>query len=205
MMKEIEKFIADLAASKGFENSRNLYLGNNNASHIRKTNLTLYLNEMKNINPSVLLLGEAPGYKGCGLTGIAFTSEKIIKTKAFFTNKKYLISSSSRVESEVSATIVWNEIDKSSSFPLLWNIFPFHPHKKNDFKSNRTPTKEELQYGTSMLKKLLIIFDIKNIIAVGRKAEQQIQDLDLKYKYVRHPANGGKNKFVEGYRSTIMN
>jgi hypothetical protein len=200
---EIEKFIEYIEKSKPFHNTRNLYQGNDDSSFLRKSNLKLYLEQMKVINPTTLLLGEAPGYKGCGNTGIAFTSERIIKTYNFFSNHKFLVSSDNHLESEISATIVWEEIIKRKTLPLLWNIFPFHPHKENNLKSNRTPNIEELEFGATILRKLLYIFEIENIIAVGRKAEEHIQELKINYHYVRHPANGGKNKFIAGYNNVI--
>jgi len=39
---------------------------------------------MTEIKPTKLLLGEAPGYKGCGITGIAFSSERILTENEFF-------------------------------------------------------------------------------------------------------------------------
>jgi len=33
---------------------------------------------MSKINPSILFLGEAPGYKSCRLTGVPFLSERVL-------------------------------------------------------------------------------------------------------------------------------
>lgn len=200
---EIEKFINHIEKSKPFPNTRNLYQGNDDSSFLRKSNLQLYLEQMKVVKPTTLFLGEAPGYKGCGNTGIAFTSERIIKTYDFFSEQNFIVSSDNHLESEISATIVWEEIIKQKTLPLLWNIFPFHPHKENNLKSNRTPNLEELEFGLTILKKLLYIFNIEKIIAIGRKAEEHIKELNINYYYVRHPANGGKNKFIEGYQNVI--
>ena len=75
-MYSIEEFIQELANERtdklGF--SENLYAGNTRESIIRKHNLLTYLTKMKSVNPRILLLGEAPGHKGCRLTGIPFTS-----------------------------------------------------------------------------------------------------------------------------------
>ena len=199
-MTQIQEFITYLEKRRPFPNTRNLYRGKKEAAHIRKANLTLYLEQMKAINPTTLLLGEAPGYKGCGHTGIAFTSESILKNHEFFVNKDFQVISKDHVESEISATIVWNEITKQTQLSLLWNIFPFHPHKEKRLHSNRTPTVAELKFGKRVLKKLLDIFPIERIIAVGRKAELSIQELGIDCEYVRHPAHGGKHKFVEGFR-----
>ncbi|MGV3698178.1 uracil-DNA glycosylase [Flavobacterium sp.] len=202
-MTDVEKFIEYLEHSVDFPNSRNLYEGSHNLSLLRKSNLKLYLEEMKISNPKTLLLGEAPGYKGCGNTGIAFTSERIILTNNFFLNKNFKVESKLSPESEISATIIWNEIVKQKHLPLLWNIYPYHPYKNNFLKSNRTPNVNELQFGKTILKRLLDIFEIENIIAVGRKAEKHVKEINVNYIYVRHPANGGKNKFVSDYEKAM--
>jgi hypothetical protein len=199
--KNIEQFITSLSKYKDSSELTNLYRGYSKESLIRRENLKRYLEKMSIINPSVLLLGEAPGYKGCRLTGIPFSSEKVLNENDFFKNQGFVcINGIKDLESEISATIVWNELENYPNKPLIWNIFPFHPHKSNDIITNRTPTKTELSFGKEYLKQLLRIFDIKKIIALGRKPESQIYDLDLDFVYVRHPANGGKNNFIDGLR-----
>jgi len=85
-MNQIEKFIEDLGNENngklGF--SENLYFGDSRESLIRKHNLLTYFVHMKKLKPKILLLGEAPGYKGCRLTGVPFTSEKILSNHLFF-------------------------------------------------------------------------------------------------------------------------
>ena len=204
MHNNIENFIKDLENAEidklGF--SENLYAGRNNESSIRKHNLRTYLQRMKSLNPKILLLGEAPGYKGCRLTGIPFTSEKILANHLFFKNLDYQFINE-KLESEQSATIVWNALQDIENKPLIWNIFPFHPFDGKDYSTNRTPNETELELGKEFLKKLLQLFDIEIIAAVGRKPESKLKELNFRYQYVRHPANGGKNKFIEGI-SKIM-
>ncbi|MBL4654296.1 MAG: uracil-DNA glycosylase [Bacteroidia bacterium] len=200
-MTEIEKFINSIANADvdklGF--SENLYKGNSSESLIRKGNLRLYLNTMKSLKPDILLIGEAPGYKGCRLTGIPFTSEKALYSNSFFSKKNYqFINQLDKLESEQSATMVWNELNKYERKPLIWNIFPFHPYNGKDLKTNRTPSRAELDFGKHILDDLLRIFDIEKIVAVGRKPESKLNELKINFEYVRHPANGGKKKFVEG-------
>jgi uracil-DNA glycosylase len=204
-MTEIEIFIQNLSSQK-VVNATNLYQGESRESLIRKGNLGLYLSKMKELNPSVLILGEAPGYKGCRLTGLPFTSEKIINQTSFFSKQDYkFINNENNLEGEISATIVWTEILKYKTQPLIWNIFPFHPFQNFKEKSNRTPTLMELGIGKLFLKDLLNIFEIKKILALGRKSESQILDLNVKYKYIRHPANGGQNEFAKGLKKEIKN
>jgi hypothetical protein len=205
-MTDIEIFIDNLASVRNLVNSTNLYQGDNRESQIRNENLRLYLTRIKELNPSTMILGEAPGYKGCRLTGIPFTSERLLKENIFFSKDNYkFINDKDKLESEISATIVWAELDNLSFRPLIWNIFPFHPHQTNNNLSNRTPTLSELELGKSFFQDLMKIFKIQKVICLGREPESQLKKMSINYKYVRHPANGGKNKFVCGLRSEIKN
>lgn len=198
-MHTIDKFITELENENlseiGF--SENLYTGNSSGSIIRKHNLLTYLLKMKSLNPKFLLLGEAPGYKGCRLTGIPFTSEKILANHPFFKDLNFQFINDN-LESEQSATIVWNILQNYENKPLIWNIFPFHPYDGLNHNTNRTPNENELEIGKEYLLKLLDIFKINLIAAVGRKPESKINEINIQYQYVRHPANGGRNKFVSG-------
>ena len=152
-MDQIDNFITRLSDVQKVGNTTNLYFGDSVESQVRRNNLKVYLTKMKKSNPSVLILGEAPGYKGCRLTGLAFTSERVMFENSFFENEPVqFINGIPNLESEISATIVWDEISKLSEMPLIWNIFPFHPHLTDDFWSNRTPTNAELLEGKSFLK-----------------------------------------------------
>lgn len=204
-MYTIESFIEDLKNEKnhrlGF--SENLYSGNDRDANIRRHNLLTYFSKMKSLNPKILLLGEAPGYKGCRLTGVPFTSEKILANHDFFKNQNFQFINQT-LETEQSATIVWNVLQDFENKPLIWNIFPFHPYDGINLNSNRTPTDTELELGKEYLLKLLHLFNIELIAAVGRKPESKLQSLNISYEYVRHPANGGKKKFVDGI-SRLLN
>jgi len=205
-MTKIDSFINTIATSENEEvgTSANLYKGNSLESQVRKWNLNLYLERMKTINPKVLFLGEAPGYKGCKLTGIPFTSEKLVATNAFFNDENYrFINSLNKLESEISATMVWNELNMYERKPLMWNIFPFHPYQESNHNSNRTPNNAELNLGQTILEELLQIFSIERIVAVGRKAESRLTKSGIEFEYVRHPANGGKNEFIAGINRII--
>ncbi|HQM85684.1 MAG TPA: uracil-DNA glycosylase [bacterium] len=187
----------------------NLYSGNSLKSDVRRHNLLLYLEKMKALSPDVILVGEAPGYKGCALTGIPFTSENVLAKNEFFQGENYKFIDKVRREKESSATIVWGELAKYDNKPLIWNIFPFHPFEKDNLiekdntKSNRPPTSDELRQGFEILEKLLKLFDIKKIVAVGKKAESQIKNNKYYYAAIRHPANGGKNDFAEGLKRIL--
>ena len=203
-MKQIDNFISRLSLVKKTSDTTNLYFGDSRESEIRRNNLKVYLIKMKSINPNFLILGEAPGYKGCRLSGVAFTSERVLAENTFFKSEPFqFINDKKNLESEISATIVWNEISKLNDKPLIWNIFPFHPHPTGNTHKNRTPTATELAEGKSFLDDLLKIYDIKKIIALGRKPESQLGKIGLPFSYVRHPSNGGKNDFVKGLNTEL--
>ena len=203
-MKEIDTFIRKLSRQAVSLETTNLYAGKSKASQIRRHNLRLYLNKMVLVKPSILLLGEAPGYKGCGKTGVPFTSERILMENDFYSNQEFqCIQNESKPESEISATIVWEELNHYSNKPLIWNIFPFHPHREGFKRANRTPNKEELAIGGKFVDQFLSLFNIDKIVALGRKPESKMKDLGYDCIYVRHPANGGKNKFVESIQAVL--
>lgn len=168
-----------------------------------RQNLSIYLSLMYAQSPSLLLVGEAPGYRGGRLTGIPFTSSRIVKTHPFFTQgtRRFLIDSN---QSEQSATIVWETFATLDMVPLCWNAFPFHPHRPGNTQSNRPPKAGELAFGRPFIEDLIQIFQPRTISAVGRKAEKQLQQLDLPHTYLRHPSRGGKKAFVNGLKELSM-
>lgn len=197
-MTTIEKLISTISQKEDFSNVNNIYKGKENLS--RKNNLKYYLETMLIQNPKFLILGEAPGHKGCGITGIPFTSEVIINKHPFFKSGKFEVHNNlENLQTESTSTIVWNVLSELNSIPLLWNIFPFHPHKENNLQSNRKPIAIEIEYGKTIVDELLNIFNIKseNIISVGRTPESKYGN------YLRHPSFGGKIDFENGIKEKL--
>ena len=64
----IDQFIDELSNEKNIVNVLNQYSFNWRFNSIAKNNLRKYLLKMKEIGPTVMLIGEAPGYKGCKWT-----------------------------------------------------------------------------------------------------------------------------------------
>ena len=85
---------------------------------------------------------------------------------------------------------------------MLWNSFPFHPHKLGNERSNRKPTPEEIDKGKIYLTELIAMFKIKKIVAVGKIAEGILKALygQETVTYLRHPANGGATRFRSGLK-----
>lgn len=209
-MNNIKDFIEYLGEISTNENAENLYAGNSLESKIRRNNLSVYLTLMQKLSPTVLLVGEAPGHRGCKLTGIPFTSERILNKENYFgvlgEEKGYeYINSIDKLQTEASAAFVWNELKKYRELPVMWNIYPFHPFPSLKPNENRSPSSTEIKTGKEILIKLIKLFEVKKIGAIGRLSESGINSLKLnvKVQYVRHPSFGGQTLFAKGLSELI--
>lgn len=157
---------------------------------------------MKKLKPETILIGEAPGYKGCSLTGVPFTSEWILLKNPFkldiFSGNYQKSNSESHYHKEATATILWNYLAKSENIPLLWNAFPFHPHKPGKLDSNRSPTSKELDLGILWINRMLKLFDIQKLVAIGNRAQYSLNKHNFACTKIRHPSYGGKAEFING-------
>ncbi|MEP6585525.1 MAG: uracil-DNA glycosylase [Candidatus Udaeobacter sp.] len=100
---------------------------------------------------------------------------------------------------EPTATIVWGALLKAGVPPhefVLWNAFPWHsfdPHRGP--LSNRMPNKSEQLSGRPVLKAFLELFPCEQIVALGKIAGAQLEQLGVNAHCVRHPASGGAKLF----------
>lgn len=206
MVKKLKDYVEELAGTEITPNVYNQYSYESLDNEVRRNNLLLYLKQMYKKKPQVLLVGEAPGYRGCRLTGVPFTSEHLLMNNMsglnlFGKEAGYrLATEKDKLLKEATATIIWETLLKYDIISLAWNAFPFHPHKKGEPQSNRAPLKGELLIGEKPLIQLIEMFNIKEVVAVGGKAEQTLNKLHISCQRVRHPAQGGKNAFVEGIK-----
>lgn len=201
----IQAFFRALSKVPDSNDFTNLYRGNSKASRIRKKNLGLYLQLMESYKPEVLLLGEAPGYKGARLTGLPFSCEDLvfeeIEHPVFGLKKGYERWAVGALEKERSAHMVWKELEKYEELPLIWNIFPFHPFHPGQIQTNRSPRISEIRIGQAFVRRLLKMYPIRRIAAVGKKAFHGLSEMSLdayEVRYIRHPSYGGKSDFERG-------
>ena len=157
---------------------------------IRRENLKKYL--IKHKNAKYILLAESPSY-GCHYTGIAMTSEEVVHKYPEIFNGYKTTSLYGNVK-EKTAAIVWDVIkDREKDF-VLWNTFVLQTYKNNF--SPRKPKAKEIASGLEILKDFLEIFHDKEIISVGKTAQNTIVKYNLGNDvYVRHPSCGGENIF----------
>jgi uracil-DNA glycosylase family 4 len=141
-------------------------------SELLQERLRRYLEERA--DAPVVLVGEAAGYRGARVSGLAFTSERQLTGSG---------------PSEASATIVHRVLARLGveEDVLLWNVVPTHPGTDS---SNRRPRREEVEAASPFLDEVL---RGRVAIAVGRVAEAATGAV-----YVRHPARGGAADFEAG-------
>jgi hypothetical protein len=127
----------------------------------------------------ILLVGEAAGYRGARVSGVAFTSERQLTGSG---------------PAEATATIVHRTLTELGIHDdvLLWNVVPTHPGTET---TNRLPTRAEMQAGLPFAHELA---RNRRVIAVGRIAERA-----LDAPYVRHPSHGGAVAFRETLRACL--
>lgn len=205
----LDEFVADLAACVPSGNLYNPYGYACAPNSVRRANLRLYLRQMVRKRPSVLLVGEAPGYRGCRLTGVPFTSEHLLLQGIagmglLGAARGYgKTAETQRPTREATATIAWGTFAACRQTPLLWNALPFHPHRAGEPFSNRTPAQREVACGEPFVRALLQIFAIREVVAVGNKAETALRAWDIAHHKVRHPSHGGKRAFETGITAVL--
>ena len=171
---------------------------------IRRKHLSVYFHERLG-KPRLAIIGEALGYRGGHFSGIPMTSERMLlrKQQHIVAGIKPRCTSKPSVcpegFSEPTATIVWGALLKIGVVPdefVLWNAFPWHSFDpRRGLLSNRRPNKSEQLSGRLALKDFLELFPCEQIVALGKIAGSQLEQLGVHAHCVRHPASGGAKLF----------
>jgi uracil-DNA glycosylase len=171
-MEELISRLADATIGDTF----NFYRDGESAD-VRRARLLAYLRSRE--DAPLLLVGEAAGYRGARVSGIAFTSERQLSGSG---------------PAEATATIVHRVLAELGieEDVLLWNVVPTHPGTET---SNRHPTRAEVEAGLPFLRELACG---RRAIAVGRLAHSVLGG-----SYVRHPSHGGASAFRAGVRRCL--
>jgi uracil-DNA glycosylase len=163
-------FVERIAAAT-IGSTTNFYRDGDGAER-RRRRLTGYLDSRR--SAPLLLVGEAPGYRGARISGIPFTSERQLTGSG---------------PAEATATIVHRVLAELGieERVVLWNVVPTHPGTES---SNRPPTAAEIEAGSAFVGELA---RGRRVLAVGRVAERV-----LGIAGVRHPSHGGAAAFRAG-------
>lgn len=203
---------------------------------------------------SHMIVAEAVGYQGGRFTGIAITCERMllgyhhaIESSAVAPLPLWRTSDADSPHiakgtqkdkgfNEPTDTVVWSamvEAGINTYDSILWNIFPFHPHKSKAALTNRTPSEGELAIGWDYMKDLLDLhqtcaalyqegasYPMKEgvrmdqdlpgsqtnpILAVGRKCAGVLEAFGIPSIALRHPANGGASEYRRNFMDAIRN
>ena len=169
------ELVDELAAAQ-IGNTYNQYAAGPRAQLLR-ARLAAYLRSRA--DAPVLLVGEAPGYRGARVSGLPFTSERQLTGTG---------------PAEATATIVQRVLAELEvrDRVLLWNVVPTHPGTE---VSNRRPTTAEVAIGVEFAARLA---EGRRVVAVGRVAARA-----LERPYVRHPSRGGAARFADGLTTAL--
>ena len=198
-MDAYRAFVERLAALVAPPHAINPYAGDGPAA-VRRDNLALYLTRMAARRPRALMVGEAPGYRGCAVTGVPFTSVSVLLDEPspfglFGAAAGFRCAGAPLAMREATATVLWQALVAQSCLPLLWNACPFHPHHPGRPDTNRAPTRAELEMGRAAVEALVDLFAIERVLAVGNKAGVALAAWGMPAAQARHPGHGGKALF----------
>lgn len=209
-MPDFAGFVERLSLIQPAPDAYNQYgAGDDPYNAIRRANLLRYLGDVAAKGASIVLIAEAPGYRGMRLTGVPMVSRRILREGVaslgmFGVSRGYQDVPEpgfEAIQSEQTATILWSILPELGIVPLVWGSFPFHPHQPDKPLSNRKPRASEVKVGEPFVRELLSIFAPKKVIAVGNVGYGLLTDMGIPCVKIRHPAQGGKNEFVAGLRA----
>ena len=150
-------------------------------SRLRRERLENYLEQKR--HASIVLVGEAAGYRGARISGIPFTSERQLTGDG---------------PAEATATIVHRTLVELGvdGDVLLWNVVPTHPHEPGRPDTNRRPSRVEVQTSSRFLE---AVTRGRRVVAVGRIAQEVTGA-----PYVRHPSHGGAGDFRRDLEALLL-
>jgi uracil-DNA glycosylase len=201
---QVTHFVESLAAERPPSRFRNPYR-QPEARH----NLTTFLLARDPSAQTVLLVGEAPGYRGAALSGVALSSLSVLTDEwddpwaSFGPEAGYLAPSDAQFRRESTATLVWSSlafIFGDLELPLTWNAVPFHP-TNGQRESNAPLSKRDVQIGVQWLEWLIELFPNALPVAVGVRAAEALHRLGMEHPSIRHPSRGGKRDFQRGLKT----
>ena len=168
--------VAELAASR-IGDTFNQY----RRSRLLQERLEEYLEAKR--STSIVLVGEAAGYRGARISGIPFTSERQLTGTG---------------PAEATATIVHRVLDELGieGDVLLWNVVPTHPHEPGHPRTNRRPSRAEIDASSRFLESVV---PGRRVVAVGRLAQRVTGA-----PYVRHPSHGGGAAFPRDLGALLL-
>ena len=220
-IEELRRFAAPLVFNP-WQDCHDAYDMGSQAPAVRREQLDKYL-RLRLPRARYLFVAEAVGYQGGRFSGIAMTSERMLLGHHRSVNPQWIIGGTGTRTShamsphipketqrrlgfnEPTASVVWEAILGSISpfDAVLWNIFPFHPHREGDLLTNRTPTPQEVETGIPYIMRLLALCPSARVVAIGQPSALALENCGISHVKLRHPANGGTPAFRQGFAAMI--
>ncbi|WP_218136724.1 uracil-DNA glycosylase family protein [Actinacidiphila guanduensis] len=153
--------------------------------------------------PRVMMVGEAPGYRGHTISGVPFTSVRQLTARpGLITGAPegdgFEVPEHPAARWEQSSAIVWRALAAwRGPLPLIWAVYPHHPHEPGHPATNRPPRATEVAAGAPIALSLAEAFGITDFLTVGRKAQGALARAGIQATPLRHPAQGGARAFTE--------
>lgn len=171
------------------------------APAVRRRNLRTYLTAIEQLGVDTAWMGRDLGYRGGRRTGLALTDERRLDAVALsYPGATPNKATKGPVVAERTAAEIWAILERLEQLPLLWNVFPFHPHEAGNPLTNRKFTAKELAAVSELNHALFKWLGIRRIIGIGQDAANYAKSIDINVECVRHPSYGGIEDFRRGMK-----
>lgn len=169
------------------------------APAIRRRNLRTLLSAAQVLGIDTIWMGRDLGYRGGRRTGLALTDERHLPAMSkIYPGTESLRTTVGPEVAERTAAEIWAVLALLDKPPLLWNVFPFHPHDCGDPFTNRKFTSRELREVDDLNATLIKWLGIRRIVTIGQDAASYAAKFGVEVSSVRHPSYGGVTEFREG-------
>lgn len=165
----------------------------------RRRNLRALLAAVRDLELDTIWMGRDLGYRGGRRTGLALTDERHLPAMNRIYPGSLCVRTTVGPEvAERTAAEIWAVLGLLERPPLLWNVFPFHPHLAGEPFTNRKFTSRELREVDELNGALIGWLPIRRIVSIGQDAAAYAAKFGVEVQCVRHPSYGGVTEFREG-------
>lgn len=81
---------------------------------------------------------------------------------------------------------------------VVWDAYPLHPHHSDEPFSIRNPNNIDVSQFGEAIRLIELNMKPETILSIGKKAFNELNRLDIRITYIRHPSRGGQKEFAEG-------